>query len=177
MRIFVFLITIFSWIKILSSVPLWLSTHPPPPPQAMITNRCPSWTSTPCPFFLSSLKSRDSMKTCSYCHFTNNFFNFNYSRISTGEYFLSHSSCFYLHLLAYFLYVHISFRPIAALSWYVPPWLSTILPISTLALTKMLQKHLGAYWWKYGMLLSHLNYMTPSRPFSDLLFTFIDTDN
>ena len=85
----------------------------------MITNRCPSWTSTPCPFFLSSLKSRDSMKTCSYCHFTNNFFNFNYSRISTGEYFLSHSSCFYLHLLAYFLYVHISFRPIAALSWYV----------------------------------------------------------
>lgn len=108
------------------------------------------------------------MKTCSYCHFTNNFFNFNYSRISTGEYFLSHSSCFYLHLLAYFLYVHISFRPIAALSWYVPPWLSTVLPISTLALTKMLQKHLGAYWWKYGMLLSHLNYMTPSRPFSDL---------
>ena len=100
-----------------------LIKHPPtpPPPQAMITNRCPSRTSTPCPFFLSSLKSRDSMKTCSYCHFTNNFFNFNYSRISTGEYFLSHSSCFYLHLLAYFLYVHISFRPIAALSWYVPP--------------------------------------------------------
>ena len=176
MCIFVFLITVFSWIKSLSSAPP-LIKHPPHPPKAMMSNRCPSWTSTLCPFFLSSLKSRDSMKTCSYCHFTNNFFNFNYSRISTREYFLSHSSCFYLHLLAYFLYVHISFRPIAVLSWDVPPWLSTVLPISTLALTKMLQKHLGAYWWKYGMLLSHLTYMTPSRPFSDLLFTFIDTDN
>ena len=98
MCIFVFLITVFSWIKTLSSAPLWLSTHPTP--KAMISTRCPSWTSTPYPFFLSSL-TRDSRKTCSYCHFTNNFLSFNYSRISTGEYFLSYSSCFYLHVLAY----------------------------------------------------------------------------
>ena len=100
MCIFVFLITVFSWIKSLSSAPP-LIKHPPHPPKAMMSNRCPSWTSTLCPFFLSSLKSRDSMKTCSYCHFTNNFFNFNYSRISTGEYFLSHSITCLLPLCAY----------------------------------------------------------------------------